>query len=66
MSKLTGTPKELEEITGISQAILSTLLRKAEKTGQAKIIKQIKKDGQRGKPSNVWEVNSQLTISLKD
>ncbi len=64
MNKLTGTPKELETITGINQAILSVLLRLAEKNGEAKVIRQIKKDGARGKPANVWEVNSSFTVKL--
>lgn len=62
MNTITGTPKELEAITGISQAILSTLLRMAEKTGDAKIISQIKPA--RGKPSNVWEVNKSFTVTI--
>ncbi len=63
MSKLLGTPKELEQVTGISQSVLSYLLRIAEKSCKAKIVNTIKPAG-RGKPSNVWEVESEFTIKL--
>lgn len=62
MNTLTGTPKELETLTGLNQAFLSTLLRLAEKNGAAKIVKQNKPA--RGKPSNVWEVSTSLVINL--
>ncbi len=64
MNTLTGTPKELEKATGINQAVLSILLRMAEKNGQAKIVKTVKVEGARGKPANVWEVNSEFTVKL--
>jgi predicted transcriptional regulator len=64
MAKLIGTPKELEQVTGLNQVILSTLLRMAEKNGAAKIIKTIKSTSGKGKPSNVWEVESEFTIKL--
>lgn len=61
---LSGTPAELSEQTGISKATLSILLRLAERTGDAKVICTVKKDGARGKASNVWQVNSRISIDL--
>ena len=62
MDTITGTPKELEALTGLNQAFLSSLLRLAEKNGAAKIVKKNKPV--RGKPSNVWEVSTSFVVTL--
>lgn len=61
---IVGTPKQIERYTGISQAILSVLLRLAEKNGEAKVIDKIKVEGVRGKPSSVWEVSKTFKVNL--
>jgi hypothetical protein len=64
MSTITGTPKELESMLGINQAVLSTILRLAEKNGAARIVNTIKSPTGKGKPSNVWELNKTIVITL--
>jgi hypothetical protein len=64
MSTITGTPKELESMLGLNQAVLSTILRLAEKNGAARIVNTIKSDTGRGKPANVWELNKTIVITL--
>lgn len=59
-----GTPKQIEEYTGISQAILSVLLRMAEQNGEAKVIEKVKSHTGRGKPSSVWEVSTAFKVQL--
>lgn len=66
MATIKGTPAQLESMTGISQSMLSNLLRLAEKNGEARIVDKVKKDGVKGKPSNVWEVNTTIKIVLVD
>lgn len=64
METLKGTPKELEQLTGLNQAVLSIILRLAEKNGAARIIDTVKPKSGKGKSANVWEVARNIVITL--
>jgi predicted transcriptional regulator len=64
VEKLIGTPKELSEITGINQAVLSVLLNLAKDSGKAKVIRKIETGG-RGRPSSIWEISDTFSVHLK-
>lgn len=62
--KVRGNTTEIAKKLGVEYLVAHSLLTFLEQRGLAKIVEKVKSPSGRGKPTNIWEFENELTIKL--